>query len=321
MSRSSTGAVAPKPPAAVPRPLARSPAFAHDQHFERCVAALQDAALDDAAWPRALALIADAGGLRSSHLAVVDAGEKGPKYVFGMWRGPGGALDALEREYAESYFAGDERVPRLLMMPAGSLVHVADLYTAREQSASPTYNEFLPRWDLENAISARLDALDGLHLLWTVAPARAQGEWRAAQRGALARVLPHIRNAVRMRQALAKADARAAAVTPLLDASPARVLLVDRHGKIAHVNAAARRLLAEGRPLCERGGMLHAKPAAAADCLRQLLAQALPQWGQEPRPGGLDLHEAGVRISLRVEPVVLSRMDFGARRVAAVVTA
>lgn len=320
MSRSSTGAAAPQPPAAGQRSRALSPAFAYDRHFERIVATLQDAALDDAAWPRALTLIADAGGMHSSHLAVVDAGQSGPEYMFGMWRGPAGAMDTVEREYAERYFAGDERVQRLLMMPAGSLVHVTDLYTASEQSASHTYTEFLPRWSLENQISVRLDALDGLHLLWTATRASAQGEWRASQRRVLVRLLPHVRGAVRMRQALAKADASAAALTLLLDASPARVLLVDRHGRLAHANAAARRLLAEGGPLCERDGLLHARSAATEDRLRQLLAQALPQPGRQPQPGELDLDHAGTATPLRVEPVVIPRMDFGARRVAAVLT-
>ena len=320
LSTSNTSEAAPEPSAALPRSRAHSTAFAHDRHFERIVATLQEAALDDAAWPRALALIGDACAMHSSHLAVVDAGEKGPEYVFGMWRGPGGALDALEREYAEHYFAADERVRRLLMMPAGSLVHIADLYTASEQSTSPVCTEFLPRWGLENQISVRLNALDGLHLFWTVTRTGAQGGWRAAQRGILARLLPHIRGAVLMRQALAKADARAAALTPLLDAPPARVLLVDRRGRLAHANAAARRLLAEGTLLRERGGMLHATPDAE-NRLRQLLAQSLPKPGRQPQPGELNLDPTGAVVPLRVAPVVISKMDFGARRVAAVLTA
>ena len=117
-------------------PRARPAAFAQDGQFERIVAALQDAALSDAAWPRALALIDDACGMHSSHLTVVDASHGDAAHLFGLWRGHGVSFDALAREYAHDYFDTDERVARLLLLPAGTLLHNADLYTPEEQARS-----------------------------------------------------------------------------------------------------------------------------------------------------------------------------------------
>lgn len=312
---------APAPLGASARPRGRSTAFAHDQQFERIVVALQDAALRDAAWLRALALIDNACGMHSSHLAVVaaDAGSPATEYLFGVWRGHGASLDALAGEYVEDYFATDERVPRLLLMPAGSFLCNADLFTEDECATSPTYNQFLPRWDIENQLSARLPALDGSHLLWTVSRSRAQGEWRPSHLGVLARLLPHVGGAVRVRQALAKADARAAALAPLLDAPPQSVILIDRFGRVAQTNARAQRLLEDGRLLRERDGLLRATAAAADGQLRELLSQALPQRGRTPRSGAIALN-AAAQVTLRVKPVAIDRLDFGARRIAAVAT-
>ena len=300
-------------------PRGRSAAFAHDQQFERIVAALQDAALRDAAWPRALALINDACAMHSSHLAVVAADGGAAEYLFGIWRGHGASLDELAGEYVERYFAIDERVPRLLLLPAGSFLHNADLYADSERAASPTCNEFLPRWDIENQLSARLPALDGLHLIWTVSRSRAQGQWRSSQRGVLARLLPHVGGAVRVRQALAKADARAAALASLLDAPPQGVILLDSMGRVVQTNARARRCLAEGRWLREREGTLRATTAAADQRLRELLAQVLPKRGRTPRSGTVALGNAE-QVTLCVKPVAIDQADFGARRVAAVAT-
>lgn len=310
----------------------RSEAFSHDQQFERIVTTLQEAALNDSAWSRALALIDDACAMHSSHLAVVAAGPGAPadtgvpastgvpEYLFGTWRGHGVSLDALAHEYVERYFSTDARVARLLLLPVGSLMHNDDLFTEDERSTSATYNQFLLRWGIENQLSVRLEALDGLHILWTVSRSRAQGEWRPWQLGVLTRLLPHVGGAVRVRQALAKADARAAALAALLDEPPLSVMLLDRHGQVVQTNAHAAELLAEERLLCERDGMLRAMSAAENERLGGLLAQALPKHGGTPRSGVMDLGE-GVELQLRLQPVAIARMDFGARRVAAVALA
>ena len=301
------------------RPRAGPPAFAHDQQFERIVAALQDAALRDAAWPRALALINDACAMHSSHLAVVAAGDGAAEYLFGIWRGHGASLDALAYEYVERHFATDERVPRLLLMPAGTFLHNADLFADNERATSSTCNDFLPRWDIENQLSARLPALDGLHLIWTVSRSRAQGEWRSSHCGVLARLLPHIGGAVRVRQALAQADARAAALAPLVDAPPQGVILLDSAGRVAETNVRAERLLAEGRLLREREGKLCATAAVEDRRLRELIEKALPERGRTPCAGEMSLGTAE-QVALRLQPVAIDRADFGARRIAAVVT-
>lgn len=306
----------------IPPPRARPAAFAHDGQFERIVAALQDAALSDAAWPHALALIDDACGMHSSHLSVVDASRGDAAHLFGLWRGHGVSFDALAHEYAHGYFATDERVARLLLLPAGTLLHNADLYTPEEQVRSRTCNDFLLREGLGNQLSARLAGLDGLHTVWTVTRTSAQGAWRPAHLAVLTRLLPHVGGAVRTCQALAKAEAHTAALASLLDAADqdTGAMLLDRHGTVVQANARGRRTLAEGRLLGERDGMLGAVEGAEEERLGALIARALPRHDRAPLSGALAIGPAGAQTQVRVTPVDSARMDFGARRVAAVAT-
>ena len=173
--------------------------------FERIVAALHDAALGQAGWPNALALIDDACGMQGSHLAIFGAEDDALRYVDGWFCCHGRSLRQLERRYVVRYFQTDERVRRLLLLPIGCWLASADVYTAGERKTSPTYNEFLPRWAGVNQLHVRLDALDGLHILWSVARAPRQGDWRQRDIELLKRLLQPVRNAVQVAQALEQA--------------------------------------------------------------------------------------------------------------------
>lgn len=174
----------------------------------RIVASLHDAALDAAQWHRAMALIDDACEMHGSNLMIVGGDADAPEYRFGRRYSHGVSLHELERQYAEEYFSSDERVSRLFRMPCGCLLRNADLFTEDERRASRTYNEFLQRADAVNQLSARLAGLGGLHTIWTVTRTSRQGEWRPSHIRLLKNLLLHVRNAVQVRQALARAEAR-----------------------------------------------------------------------------------------------------------------
>ena len=304
-----------------PRPSVRPFAFAHDQEFERIVGGLHEAALDDMAWPRAAALVDAAGAMHSNHVFVVDQRPSGAlEYVFGSWHSHGAPLTALEREYGDTHFRTDERVPRLLRMPAGSWIHATDL-SADDGAATPA---IVAEQTGADQLMTRLDGLDGLHVVWAATRLASQGGWRRAHLDALRRLLPHRRAAVRTRQALAKAEARAAALRMLVDSAPAAVsLLIDRRGQV--VESSERELVAGGRMLAVRDGVPSVVPGEAGDELARLVAAVLPRRGRPPAPGEMslthsDAHRplAGGRV--HVTPVPVPWRDFGARRVVALLT-
>ena len=185
----------------------------------------------------------------------------------------------LEREYLENYHAIDERVPRFRQLPVSRLVHITDLYTGEELKTSPTYNELLRRAGMQDGLNVRLPGLDGSHIGWGLNdPVDSEG-WGASRIARVQRLLPHIQQFVRVRQALVRAGARSTTVTALLDNPRIGVLELDRRGRILEGNDRARSLLRHGDGLLDRNGMLRARAPADQVRLERLVGAALPASG------------------------------------------
>ena len=100
--------------------------------FERLLASLYDAMLDDTLWPATSALIDETCGAMGNALMV---GEGPPDAIQAPFVGlyyRGERREDLEREYLTLYHPIDERVPRVRQLPDSRLVHVTELYTAEE---------------------------------------------------------------------------------------------------------------------------------------------------------------------------------------------
>ena len=289
--------------------------------FERILASLYDAMLDDTRWPDASALIDEACGMTGNALMV---GE-GPKddvralFVGGYRRGQ--RREDLEREHLENYHATDERVPRVRQLPDGRLVHVKDLYTAEELKTSPAYNEFLLRTGQQDGLNVRLDGPDGSHITWGLTDPVDSDGWGSSRLTMVTTLLPHIRQFVRVRQALACAEARNSTVTALLDNPRIGVLHLDRRGRILEANDRARGILRHGDGLSDRDGMLRARGGADQVRLARLLGDALPASGAAAVSGSMLLRRSPVLppFVVHVKPVGVPQPDYGARHVAALV--
>ena len=248
--------------------------------LDRIVAALHDAALDDARWSAASALIDDACRTKGNML-VFSEGRLQDDVAILMarfcYRGQR-HLD-LEREYFRAYYPRDERVPRIKQLPDSKLVHVRSLYSEQEATSSATYNEVLPRSHTQNSLHVRLDGPGGSRIVWVLADSIDAGEWSPDQVGLIQRLLPHIRQYARVRHTLAEAGALGASLAAMLDNSAAGVIQLDRRGGIVAANDRARRLLRRGHGLCDQNGFLQARAPADNAELQRLLARALPRFG------------------------------------------
>ena len=88
----------------------------HDA-FERILASLHEAMLDDVHWPTTTALIEEACGLTGNALLVPEGPPDDIRVLFvGLYYRGQRRLD-LEREYLDVYHPIDERVPRLRQLP------------------------------------------------------------------------------------------------------------------------------------------------------------------------------------------------------------
>ena len=203
--------------------------------FERIVAALHEAAFDDGAWPRATALIDDACGMDGSQLCVVEVRDGKPEYRFGWFYGHGRANADFEREY-RSRFARDERIARLLLMPAGTLFASEDLLDESEREA------FAPPRDARQLV-ARLEGGHSQHIFWLPTRTSSQGAWRPTHLRLLRRLLPHVGHGVRCGLALRESAANAQALAALLDDAGIGAVFLDRFGSVTAANVQGSRRL------------------------------------------------------------------------------
>ena len=288
--------------------------------FERILVSLYDAMLDDTQWPVASALIDEACGMKGSALGI---GE-GPKndirvLCVGLYYRGQRRVD-LEREYLEIYYPIDERVPRVRQLPDSHLVHLTELYTAQELKTSLTYNEFMYRADGQDGLNVRLDGVEGSHITWSIADPVAPDGWGADQLTLIKGLLPHIRQFVRVRQALVGAGALGSSLSALLDNTRIGVIHLDRRGRVMASNDRARGFLRRGAGISDRGGVLRVRAPADRARLERLVADALSP-GDAAVSGSMLLRRSPVLppFMVHVKPVSVRQADFGARSVAALV--
>ena len=296
----------------------------HDA-FERILASLYEAALDDAGWLAASALIEEACGAVGSTLWVGEGYGADERLFFARLHYRGEPRDDLAREYYQVYHPHDEGPPRYRERPSGQLFHAPQLYTETELKTSVAYNEGWRRLRAQNGVTVHLDlphAPADSWAFWALGDPTGGDGWESARLRLLERLLPHIQRFVLIRQALATADALGAGLAGLLDNDRIGVVQLDRGGRVLEANGPALEILRRGDGLLDRDGALDAVFPADRGRLRRLLGRALPAWWGEPPGGGsmtIQRPSVRARLGLHVSPVGAAKADFGGRRVAALV--
>ena len=290
--------------------------------FDRILALLHRAMLDDAHWPATAALIDEACGTAGNVLVVGEGSGDDARVHFAQYLYRGEPRPDLAREYFDVYYPHDEAMPRIRELPAGTVAHTPALYTARELKTSLAYNEAWLHCICQNGLCIPLGEPDALRIVWGIADPIATGDWQSAELQLIESLLPHVRQFVRVRQAVAAADALGAGLAGLLDNSRIGVLHLDRGGRVLAANDPARDILRRGEGLSDRDGALRASLPAEDSRLQRLLKGALPVFGSTTPPAGgsITIQRALLRsrLELHVHPMN-AQADFGGRRVAALV--
>ena len=147
--------------------------------WERLLASLHAAALDDARWPEASELIDEAVGIKGNALLTPAGPEDGAGFRSCLCLYRGQPREDLGREYFETYRPWDYRLLRLRRLPAGRLMHIRELYTEPELKTNPAYNDYCPRSDGRNSLNVRLRSANGSDFAWVLLdPVKA--DWQAA---------------------------------------------------------------------------------------------------------------------------------------------
>ena len=289
--------------------------------FDRILASLHTAILDDTYWPATSALIDEACGIQGNALVVSGGPKDDIQVLFAQAYYRGQLREDWVREYLGTYHPIDERVPRIRQLPDSRIVHITDLYTAAELKTSPTYNEAMLRFNAQDGLNVRLDGPEGSNIIWAAADPVTPEGWTAPQLALLRGLLPHLRQFFRVRQALAKAEALGASMNELLENPQIGVISLDQRGRIMLANDRARTILRHGDGLSDRDRELRANRPADHSRLEQLIADALPTSSVAAVSGSMALHRSSVLLPfiVHVKPVGAPQTDFGAQRVAALV--
>ena len=273
--------------------------------FDRVLASLNDAALDDALWPKAAAFIDEACGLTGNELVVGKRSAGDVRIYFARFCYRGQRRPDFENGYFTLYYPLDERIPRVRALPDSEVVPVTKLFTSKELRTSPVYNEALSLNGGQNGLNVRMDGPDGSHMVWSaVGPVDTHG-WGFVQVDMIRRLLPHIRQFVRVRHALFKAGVLSASAAQFLGSTWAGVVYVDWKGRILETNDRALNLLRRAEGLLDLGGFLSAQLPADNARLQNLLAHAVPSYGKPALSGSMTVwRPSGMpRLVLHVNPV------------------
>lgn len=290
--------------------------------FNRILASLHEAAFDDAQWPVTSSLIDEACGVWGNALVIGKGQSQRDGEIFlARFCYHGQRHEDWEQWYFDLYYPRDERIPRVTQLPDGRLVHITKLYTDQELKNSPAYNEALSRCGYQHGLNVRLNGPDGSSIVWTLANSTRRGGWESSQTQMIERLLPHLRQFVRVRHALASAEAANASVIQMLDNTRVAIIQLDRRGKIVEANDRARDILQRGDGLSDQKGFLAARLPSDNAKLRQLLGGALPTFGGQATGGSITIGRSSElpRLTLHVNPVGSPQADFGGGRIAALV--
>ena len=274
--------------------------------FERLLRSLHGAALDDARWPATSGLLDEMCEAKGNMLVFGDGAQRGDIDIFFAqlcYRGE--RCVELEREYFEVYHPLDERMPRMRQLPDSRIVHVDELLTEEEMKTSSVYNEILPRYDGRNGLVTRLDGPDSSRIVWTVGDAVDAAGWTPTRIETVERVLPHLRQYVRVRQALVHARALGTSLAGLLETMGTGVVQLDRRGRVAAVNDRALAVLRERDGLRDEDGRLRAALPEEDRMLQRLVGGAVP-FPDGPGAGGsmtVSRERAPSRLQVHVSPV------------------
>ena len=137
----------------------------------------------------------------------------------------------------------------------------------------------------------------------------------------IGRLLPHLRQYVRVRTALAEAGALGTSATELLGNTRIGLIQLDRRGRVVAANDLARALLLRNGGLSDQAGELRAATSVDNAQLQTLLGRALPRFGAQAASGSMIVGRSSFRqkLVLHVKPVAEGKVEYRSRRVAALV--
>ncbi len=157
-------------------------------------------------------------------------------------------------------------------------------------------NEGLPRIHGQNGLRVRLDGPQRTRIFWSSGDPVGNEGWSAWQTRLISEILPHVRQFVRVRHALAQSGARNRALGKLIENNDSAIIELDRQGRVRTMNNRGQELLKEGSLLTDQDNrIVAASPIQQAE-LQGVCNRAAPVYGTSAQSGSLTLRDQDGRI-------------------------
>ena len=290
--------------------------------FDSILASLHETALAPDGWPVTSGLIDTFLGTHGSTLGCGNGQWEEDFRIYFMWTCMRGERRFdLENFYFETLYPMDEALSRLRRLPYEQLTPLTSVYTEEEMKSSEVYNALRTHGRAGHAINVRMKGPGGARIMWQVDDPVDGEAWSSSQLDRIERLLPHVRQAVSVRQTLASVGALGATLTQMLDATGLSIIQLDARGQILTANDRALDVLKSGDRLYDKDGLLSARSPRENDSLQKLLDRALPPSGARGAGGSIVLGRTDPQpaLVLHVNPVCAREVDYRISPVAALV--
>ena len=174
---------------------------------------------------------------------------------------------------------------------------------------SAAYNDACLRGHTQNGINVRLDGPNGSRIVWAIGDPIDTNGWSSPQIEMIRRVLPHLRQYVCVRHALASAGSLGASLDELLATTGSGIVQLDWRGRILAANDRARDLLRIADGLFDKRGFLSARSSADNADLQRLLTGALPPFGRQGAAGSMTVRRSAAALPLVLHVHPMGRRD------------
>jgi DNA-binding CsgD family transcriptional regulator/PAS domain-containing protein len=252
--------------------------------MDSAIGAVYDAALAMDRWPIALGHLRSLFDLGSTAYVIHDA-TRSKVVRFAAEVDPDG-----HRANVDSLLKGSMLYRRAGTGRPGQIMRSAEMAPMAAFHRTRMYQKYWRPRDLYDGLrlTVAIDPGGVVHAINLIRPSVA-GAFEPSHVALVARLMPHLRRAVVLRRQIGDADMLVAAALSALDTLPHGVLLLDRHGRAMHANAAAVAILSSEDGLRIRDRQLHAASPSLTNRLHAVLAAAAGRDGNPPRAGVLRL--------------------------------
>jgi DNA-binding CsgD family transcriptional regulator len=200
---------------------------------------LYDAALNPALWTEVLKAIADYFDAR--HALLFD--ENFVVMSAEVFLGSVPFREQMDLYNNKIVFNNPLRIPILLTQKVGDIFNPTDLVPAPEYQATRYFKEYIEPTELGDGLIALLDKSTTKFDMFIVARWLHQPYFNEEERGRLRLLVPHIQKAFLINRALAESKKQVADLRDAVDEVSTAIFFLEKNGKLAHMNTAARRIL------------------------------------------------------------------------------